>query len=212
MDKTLGVSQVVSATNIESVIDEMKAGLVADLEQKKVSEVSGIFREARAKVRTARKRQESVEQQVGELLEARAASDADDRHVIDHLLGDINGHIRSWRCALNWGIALLVFGIGALPLLTDFVSGWWKIIALVITGLIAGVLGVFQLLDRPLRIANRIQAFGCRHLQHMATKRGLCNKLAQFDIRYSDGKFSVSPQAEHIVKVDLYESPTNDLE
>jgi hypothetical protein len=196
MDKTLGLSNVVSSSNIEGLIDTMKQSLTSEIQEKANSEIEAAQREAAAKVRKARERRRLAELQAGELTGALNAIDAEDRNIVRQLLDEINGQIRKRKRIIKYGAALLILFIGSLPLLTESLTVGVKIASLLFAGLIAGVFAFFQVFDRPIGLDLRIEHWGRKLLQKTADQRGFRRKLEKYDVHYKNERFQVGTKVD----------------
>ncbi|HKQ45009.1 MAG TPA: hypothetical protein VJS47_06420 [Rhizomicrobium sp.] len=194
MDKTLGVSQVISSSNIEAVIDNMKAGLVADIERDKKAEVRKISEDSRKKIRAADEGRTAAEERAAGLEVSLTQAAAEDRATIQILLDEVNGHLKVVRRLASLGIAAVVLAIGILPLLAEWVSGRWKYFFLAAATLIAAIQAIYQLLDRPTGIKQSVDAYGLRRLQELAVKRGLKTKLDRHPVELRDGRLCLKSE------------------
>jgi hypothetical protein len=189
MDKTLGVSNVVSATNIESLVDSMKQTLADNIRRDADAKIAATNRDAAGKVRKAHEARRAAEQQVATLGNAVNRFDAEDRSIVSQLFEDTNSAIRRHRFATILAVSTIVFAIGALPLLIESVSGRTKFIALLASGLVAGLLALLQLFDIPVGLEGWTSRYARRKLNKIAQKRGIIPKLCRFQYEYKGRKF-----------------------
>ena len=196
MDKTLGVSNVISAENIEQVIDVMKRGIAADIEKGKEAEVEEIQRAADTRVREAHKKKDTAENRIEDLQSILAKHEKEDLLSVERLLEDVNNLVRRRYYMIHWGVALLVFTLGFLPLLIQSLAGWAKVVTLIVAGLFAAVLGLCQILDRPMNIKQKLEYWSFRKLEELAKRRGLEEKLARFEVFFANKELSVAPPSK----------------
>ena len=188
MDKTLGVSHVISPSNIDGLIDVMKNSLVADVEKQKSAEVAAIKEETQTAVRKERAAREKAIREADGLRGQISIHDEEDKRTLEALIGEINHKIKIWTQVVRCAVGLLIFAIGFLPLLSDKLGGTAKIASLVIMGLVGATLAFFQVLDRPLRIQQRLTNRGIATAEKLAQKRGMAEKLLRFTIISTDGQ------------------------
>ena len=206
MDKTLGVSNVISAANIERLIDLMKRSIAADIEKEKVAEVEEIKRVADTEIREAHKRQDAAENQIEDLQSTLAKKEKDDLLPIERLLNDVNSQIRRRYYIIRWGVALLLLILASLPLLIESLAGWVKLVTLLIAGMFTAVLGSFQILDRPMNIEKKLEHWSFRRLKELSKKRGLEEKLARLEVFFTNRNLSVAPPSQKIAGSSLLEN------
>ena len=189
MDKTLGVSSVVSSTNIESLVDSMRSTLTEEVRKDSERTLTAAKREAAAKVREAHGARRSAEKQAADLDNKLNTIGAEDRAIVGRLLSDVNRDIRRHRTRLKAGAGLAAILIGALPFLTDSMSGMWRLLVFLLGGAIGATLAFLQLLDRPTGLDAAVDKFAMRRLNTIATRRGISAKLARCETEYRDGQF-----------------------
>lgn len=192
MDKTLGVSHVISSTNIDALIDMMKSSLVADIEKEKSGEVRIIRRKAKAQVRAEIKARETAEEEAGELKGDISERDREDLGMVETLVSEVNRSIDT-RIRIARVIASFIsFIIFIIPVYTGIADGIYRYSGFLLTGALAALLGYYQLLDKPLRIKAHIENWGRRKLNLLAVERGIKSKLERFKVVSSEGHLTLS--------------------
>ena len=182
MDKTLGSSNVVNSNNIEPLIDEMKRSLTESIQSEAATSISVAQKDAAKQVRRANERRKLLEQENVALTQSLAQRQAEDAHIIDALLDEVNAEM-GWRRLIIWIVAAGVVGLVAiLPLLSDQLSNVAKFICLVIAGLIAAIFAYLQISDRPVGIETKITKWGRARLTQLAALRGIHSKLDKVQI------------------------------
>jgi hypothetical protein len=194
MDKTLGISNVVSAANIDSLVDVMRQGLTAEIERRASEKITAAERDAAAKVRRAHEARRAAEREASTLGNSLSTIDAEDRRIVGRLIDDVNVLVRRRRQTLKWGSGLLIFLVGTLPLLIESVSGWVKVAGLAITGCVGAILAFFQVLDRPVGLDQGVERWAYRKLNLLATDRGIMPKLDRYRIGYVTDHFEILSQ------------------
>jgi hypothetical protein len=191
MDKTLGASAVISSTNIESLVDSMRLSLVSEIQRDADEKVAAANREAASKIRKAQEARRAAEKEALKLEINLGVIDTEDRILIQQLIGDVNSRVRTSRRLIKIGVGIVVTLVGAIPLLTDSMSGFLKLLALAVGGAIGASLAFLQLLDKPTGIERSVQRFAEWIFKRTADKRRVSSKVSRFDIRYVDGQFKL---------------------
>lgn len=190
MDKTLGLSHLVSSTNVDALVDTMKQALVSEIREEKDAEVAALKAEAATKVRNAHAGRRSAEAEMRRLNEVLQQAEADDRAAIDALIKSANRAIR-WRYRIaNWIAGFVLVSVALLPLTTELVSGPLKMGLLTLSGIVAVLFGYFQVWDKQMGLRRRVEAWGLKHINNLAAERRLERKLAIVSLHYRDGYLS----------------------
>lgn len=191
MDKTLGLTNVVTEQNFPLLWQEMIQPHLEEEREKGRAAVEAEKAEARIKLGTAQGQLHALEQEKRKLatsLEAqRAAKLADDQDVIEGLCVDVAKKLRSER-KVRIGIGVMIGLICSVPLLLDatplvrtisFVAGW-ALAFLTATG--------GQIVRVGVSSEKAVQA-----LRNAADRRRMSAKLDQFHISWTDRNFKVKP-------------------
>lgn len=198
MDQTLGMSHLVSSTNVDALVDTMKQGLVSEIRDEKEAEVAVLKAEAASKVRHAHEGRRSAEAEMRRLNQALQQSEADDRAAINALVLATNKAMR-WRYrAANWIAGFVLIAVALLPMATELVSGPEKLGLLAVSGVVAVVFGYFQVWDKQMGLRRRIEAWGLKRIHNLATERRLERKLAVVSLRYEEGYLVADDAVEEI--------------
>ena len=83
--------------------------------------------------------------------------------------------------------------VAFLQLAIEGTSGFVKYGLLAIGGVVAAILLIRQVWDRPTGLAKKLENWDQDLLHKMTTQRGLGEKLARFDIDYANHQFRIVP-------------------
>jgi len=192
MDKTLGISHVISSANIERLIDVMKASLVDDIEKEKSAEVREIRREANKKIKTEKDARAAAEYEAKSLRDNIYSLDKEDERIVRILVDEVNTSMGRRYSAARLVVFLVVLAIGILPAYAGIADGTLQLLAMCATGVVASALAYFQLLDKPLGISARLENWGQKRLSVLAEKRGATTKLGKFKLAIEDRRIAIS--------------------
>lgn len=192
MDMTLGVSNVISAKNVDGLLEIMKNSLVEEMEKEKSDEVKNIRRAAVAQIDKEKSARERAEQKADKLQNSALAQAQEDKNVIVRLVEEINKSISRRSRLAHIGVGLAVFSVGFLPLFENIFSGAYKYSGLAIGGVVGSSLAYFQFLDKPLGVKARLGRWGEKRLNTLAADRGIENTLKRFRVTHTDGRLSIS--------------------
>jgi hypothetical protein len=198
MDKTLGASNVVSATNVESLVDAMTETLTTEIRRETDAKLVATSRDAQSRVRKAQEAKRSADKEIADLGNTLNRVAIEDRHIVSHLFADANRSIRMHRIRVKLGVSLIVMVIGALPLLAETVPAPVKTFVLIGSGVIAAILSGFQLLDRPTGIERWTRYFAYKKIARLAADRGAQPKLERYLFEYREGKFDFAKGREEV--------------
>lgn len=193
MDKTLGATNVVNASNIEPLIDEMKKSLADEIHRKAEESTLASKREASRRVRAANDRRRTAEQDFKKIEETLATANAEDKAIVEGLLLEINRKMSSRHFRLKITASLIIAILGCLPLLTDSFSGSTKIGMLVVAGGFASLFAFFQIFDKPIGLSRRVEQWGEQQFQTLAVERGIKSKIERHSFEVRDGKLRIAP-------------------
>ena len=210
MDKTLGVSSVVSPANIDELVDSMKKELVAEIEENKAAEIAAINREANAKIRKAHSRCRAAESEKADLKKILSAKEEEDRIAVGRIIDNVNCLMKRNKRNIHWSIGLMVLLIFLLPIFTQDMADWVRIVLLLGSGITAATLAWFQILDRPMGIAKRLECWGHRKLAEIATERGLKAKLSRLEVGFIEGDLSILSSREPPLGLALFNDQQDD--
>ena len=196
MDKTLGVSNVISTSNVEGLIDSMKAGLTAEVTKEAEERISQEKRKASASTRKAHEARRLAEERAVALNASLDAHDVEDFEVLQGLMEEINRRTRTRRRLLKAAIIIVVGIVGIGPLLSESIAGVPKLgilkfAILILCGIIDAMLAAFHVLDRPLGVDRHLARFAQGILSKLARERRLDGKLARFKVGNQGGRLSV---------------------
>ena len=148
MDKTLGVSSVVSPSNIEALVDSMEAGLIKEIEAKSAAKVKEVERKAAARVREARDARTAAEEVAATATATLATSNAEDREIVRRLLSEVNSRLVAIESALKLVAAVVALIIGFGPVLAESLDLPWKFVPLVVIGIFVFIITRRALYER----------------------------------------------------------------
>jgi len=191
MDKTLGISHIITDSNIGVLLELMKQSLVSDLEKEKTTQVTEIRKKSGSEVREANKARSEAESRASELDKTLSLVSKEDQEIVNNLIQEINELVSRRYCQIKVCIGSIILLIGVLPPITNLTTGTVQNVVSILGGVIGGLFAYFQLLDKPLRINQRLEEWGQERLNAIAKKRGLEAKLMRFGISYLEYKFSL---------------------
>jgi hypothetical protein len=194
MDKTLGISNVISAGNIEGLVDVMKASLVAEIEEKKTIEVGVITQEARRKVGQAVVKRRAAEKEAEYAKAIIATGRFEDREILEAFIRDVNRAIRIRRYTGVFCFAglIVICPIVSAIFLSDNAT---RYISLLCAFLLAFMLSL-QMLDKPFNIRKFYSRTDNKKLKDIAEQRGLTKKLLTFSVDYDGDQFRILPDVK----------------
>jgi len=190
MDKTLGLSNVITTTNIGALVDTMKQGLVLEIKQEKEAEVAEIAADASSKIRKAHAGRRSAEDEAARLQSALRESEEEDKRAIAALIRDTNKDLRKRKSNINWAVSGALMIIASLPMLSEALSGVYKFGSLFVAGIIAAVFGHYQFWDKKIGLQQGYESWGLKRIHDLAISRGLERKLAVVSLVYVDGELT----------------------
>ena len=189
MDRTLGATNVVTAGNIEPLIEEMKHTLTENIESRAAETIAAAKSDADSKVRKAHHKRRETEKKNTELLHSMAALDEEDRQVIQALIDDVNRRLRLTHISINIATCGLIALIASLPYLTETFNDARKTICLITSGILAAAFAYFQIFDQPVGLERYRAHLARRKLELTAKQRGLSSKLARCPISFDHNQF-----------------------
>lgn len=187
-DKTLNVSNLVDASNIDQLVETMRRSLLSEIEADKRQEVREIRGAAQTKVAEAQRVQQSA---LDDAAAARALldrRDAEDEEIVDVLLSDANRLVDRDRTKVKLFIVAVVLGIGALPLASETLTGATKTFFLLIAGGAAAAAMYFQIWDRSVGLRDLLERRAQRLITSLAKQRGIETKLRHLNVVYSSSR------------------------
>lgn len=184
-DKTLGVTRVVTAENIDDLIGLMKSELVSDLRRDADEKISEARKSADSRVRSAGARRKAAEIEAAELKLALEKSQEEDIGIIQALVDDVNKVARRERIALYTTICIVLILFAGVGLIQDVITGWAKWGTLGVSAVFIFGLAFMQIFDRSLRLGSFAEKRGHIHLNNLALQRGLVTKLPKYEIEWN---------------------------
>ncbi|WP_210164206.1 hypothetical protein, partial [Mesorhizobium sp. LSJC280B00] len=194
MDKTLGVSNVVTEENLPLLWQEMLHPHLEEERQKGLEAVNKAKAEGKKRLNKVNERIETIQkerEQEATILGAKLqAKHREDRYAIEALCTDVEGTLRPNR-AVRIGIGVVLGSIFSVPLLLDttpiiraasFVIGWLLAYLTATGGRLLGI------------STDETQALKALH--SAAERRKLVSKLDQFDVSWNKTAFVVADQPE----------------
>lgn len=198
MDKTLGMSNVVTEENFSLLWEEMLHPHLEEERQKGLAAVKKAKAEGRQRLAEANETIESIRMlSQQEAVNAAARLEAkrrEDREAIEALCGDVERNLRNKRLA-RIGIGILLGLLFAAPLLMDAKP------AVQWTSFAIGVLLSYLTATGGRLIGTDItEAVALNTLQAVAKRRKLAGKFEQFVVSWHDGSFVVEQKPEPAVE------------
>lgn len=195
MDKTLGVSTVITPSNIELLVDDMKRGLVSDMQRATAENIKAAEAVASSKVLAEASARRGAEERATQADRLLSEAHEEDVRIVGQLLGEVNKDLKLIRKAVIGFASVVILLVAIGPMIAEFIHGWHKFVPLVIVALITFVLARLQILDRPTGLPALLKKIGEQRLSALASQRALSAKLARFDYRFVDSRFVYSEKA-----------------
>lgn len=190
MDKTLGVSNVVTEENLHLLWQEMLHPYLEDERQKSREAVDSAKAEAKKRLERANVQIETIRKEKETQSEILQQNLFDDKRVIEALCAEVEcslGRTRKFRIVAALGIALVF----CIPLILE-TTPLLRLLSTV-GGLITGYLTLTggKLFGTAIKENQAIA-----RLHTLAAKRSLLQKLDQFYIGWENSAFSIAPRGE----------------
>jgi hypothetical protein len=194
MDKTLGVSNVVTEESLPLLWQEMLHPHLEEERRKGLEAVSRAKADGKKRLDKANERIEAIQKQreqdaasLGAKLETKRR---EDRDAIEALCADVEGYLR-WTRAVRIGIGVVLGLIFSVPLLLDttplvrgasFCIGWFLAYLTATGGKLLGI--------------SIEETLAIKELHSAAERRKLISKLDQFDVSWNKAAFVVADRPE----------------
>lgn len=190
MDKTLGVSQVVSAENISELFDEMVSPYLEDQKEEHEAHLKSVEQENKKKIAAERQKTKKVEAEAKDFQAEILAREAEDFSLLEALASEVSAELHDQlkkRKRLCLGLAVLM----TLPAFGFFGnSNFVAIVAVVIAVYFAylGITGSYW-------IKTKLDPDECvRALKKRAEQRSLRSKLERHSMAWENDQFSITRQ------------------
>lgn len=178
MDRTLGVSHVITPTNIEGLVDAMRQGLAEEITEEADTKIKDAQKAANAKVRAATEARHHAEREAKQYQEALERLTSEDAEAIDALFKFVNKKVQNRVRIIKIGAGLIILLVGAMPILIEGLDSYLKFIVLSLSGIIGASFAYFQMFDRQVGLESYARRWGTKILEETAKSRGLTKKLA----------------------------------
>lgn len=196
MDKTLGVSQVISSNNIDALVDVMKQEMIADVTYEKAAEIAGIKKETTEKIKKERAAKRVAEEKAIALQEALDNENRESQRTLSVIAESINRTIPRMRRVTNVIIFFVCIFIGMAPLLSEVMPLYAKIGILMASGIIGAIFAKYQILDRPMHIVSRIEGRAMEKYLARVREAGLERKAEKYPALIRLGKIEIGQKDE----------------
>lgn len=196
MDKTLGISNVVTEENFSLLWEEMLHPHLEEERQKGLAAVSKAKSEGKRRLAEANQTIESIrtqkQQEMAFANERLAATQREDREAIEALCADVERNLRNKR-RVRVGIGVFLGLAFAGPLLMDTTPAvQWTLFA------IGALLGYLTATGGRLVGVEITESAALASLQKVAKHRRLAGKLEQFFVRWQGIKFAIEEKPEQV--------------
>lgn len=204
MDKTLGSFSVINESNISQLIEAMKRSLAADIEKDKRKEVAEIRRSAKAKISAADEARRLAERREAAIADQLSLAGDEDRGMIEAVIRLTNLKVRNFRWFLNGFVSLFMFVIFAIPLMTEMSSGVLKYSLLISSGLVAAIMGGFQIWDRKTGLYDLVRRYSEDAFRKLVRDRGLERRLSNHPVLFESNRFRLAQQPTPVIGRQLF--------
>lgn len=188
MDKTLGVSSVVNASNMPALIEDMRKSLVADIEAESKAEIKEIKQISQLEIKAAQQHAELATKQAVEQSKLHRIQTLSSLKV--SIIG-ANRRSRVRSICVHLVVFIGLICIGLLPFLLESSDEYVKYGAISIASMAAILSLSDRLLWSPKPLAEKLKEWAWKDLGKAANDSGLGSAVADFGVVYNNGKFSL---------------------
>ena len=185
MDKTLGSANVIDATNVERLVDEMRRAVAAEAFEEAEQKIQAIRSEADLKRQSMDERAVEADRLSGELADRLNEETARNRRVSEALIAKVNRHIRRRKRILAIAGIVTLITAEAIPLLLGNATGILVTMGLLSLTLVLHYFGVLK--------QRVLDPFVCRLdrrlLERQLHNSGLTVDDLPYAIEYRDSSF-----------------------
>lgn len=192
MDKTLGVSSVITGNNIEELVDEMKQSLVEELEQQQKLKVRDLKAAQAKALKELEDRRTELLNDKNALELALNERDDRDRASMIAFLNAFNKKNKLMIVIIRLILALAALVPLALAIVVELTTGSTRWAAIISGAALSSVLLALQIFERPFNIAKKIEAYSRRRLLAAARNAGAESNLDRYFIVYRNGNFQLA--------------------
>ncbi len=198
MDKTLGVSAVVSAENVDDLFEEMLSPYLADKQQEFDEKIQEAKEEGNRKISFQREKVKEAQKEAKQVEDLLSARQEEDLEAIRSLCNDVSDRlkkevtIKKYICvAISIILAFGMFG----SLGPSFITWFVVVLSALVTYLSVTGSTILQTKLTPEICIEKLTL--------AAEQRSLATKLKRFDISWNDNTFTVHPKEMSKDQLDL---------
>ncbi len=180
-DKTLGISSVITADNIEELSELMKREMSAEIKERADKNVAKVKKNAGKRINEANKRRISAESREHELKSTLLRVEQEDLLAINALLNDANNRSKKERIIIYILIAISIFIAAIAGSLQEFLTGLIRWPVLIFSAVFIFLMSAIQIFGNNTSLKKLFAKRAKQSLTSMAEKRQLTEKLAKFE-------------------------------